>query len=84
MESILNRKASAVVFMESLYPPETDASLLHLMVRRCIDLNDYKHDLFALLESNRAQGKLKIDFFERDVFGFNPLLPSSLAVWTPQ
>jgi hypothetical protein len=84
MESILNRKPSAVVFMESLYPPETDASLLHLMVRRYIDLNDYNRDLFALLESNRAQGKLKIDFFERDVFGFNPLLPSSLAVWTPQ
>jgi hypothetical protein len=66
-----------VVHVEPLYRP-TRHNLLGLLRNRYAELNDYNRNLLEVVESHPEIEVLKL---ETDVFGNNPLNPSSVLVW---
>jgi SAM-dependent methyltransferase len=70
-------KIAAVVHLEPAYDLH-DESLLGLMRRRYLELNDYNRDLVAEL---RRRPDVRIVELSRDVLGFHALNPLSVIVW---
>jgi hypothetical protein len=56
-----------------------DDSLLGLMRRRYIELNDYNRDLFSVLQGREDVRILRL---EREVVGWNPFNALTLVHWT--
>lgn len=69
-----------VVHLEPVYEMHDTGSLLQLLRKRYIEINDYNRDLLSVLESS---DKVSILEREYDVFGFNGLNPMSLIHWKP-
>jgi SAM-dependent methyltransferase len=70
-------KIAAVVHLEPAYDLHDD-SLIGLMRRRYLELNDYNRDLVAEL---RRRPDVRIVELRRDVMGFHAFNPLTLVVW---
>ena len=70
-------RVRCVVHFEPLYDAARQ-SLLGLMRNRYAELNDYNRNLLALISEDPETEILHLD---TDVFGTNPLNPSSILVW---
>jgi hypothetical protein len=77
----LNPKA--VVFIEPCYEHCDDSTLLGLLRRRYIEVNDYNTNLVTLLRERSDAGEVKILDERKAAFGPNPLLAASVIVWEP-
>lgn len=71
------RDVIAVFHFEPVYGLYDD-SLLGLMRRRYTQMNDYNQDLLSLLQ---AQPSVRIVHLEPNLFGLNPLNPTSIVQW---
>lgn len=70
-------KVAAVVHLEPLYEPD-GTSLLSLLRKRYTEVNDYNRDLLPLLRANPA---VTVQEVQVNVFGLNPLNPTSVIRW---
>jgi len=74
---------SAVVHIEPCYEHCEGKTLLGLMRRRYIEVNDYNTNLVTVLHEKRDRGVIEILEERPAVFGSNPLLAASVIVWRP-
>ena len=86
IESLSAFHPRAVVHLEPCYEhcEAQTQTLLGLMRRRYIEVNDYNTNLVALLHESQSQGKIRILEERPQVMGHNPLLPVSVVTWTPE
>jgi hypothetical protein len=71
----------AVVHMEPCYEHCDAQTLLGLLRRRYIEVNDYNTNLITLLHSEQKLGRVEILNERPAIFGGNPLLAVSVLVW---
>jgi hypothetical protein len=72
-------KIHSVIHIEPAFELHDD-SLMGLMCRRYIDINDYCKDLISQLESH--SDVIKIDNIKKDIIGFVPFNSLSLVQWS--
>ena len=72
-----------VIHFEPIYEHCREDTLLDLMCRRYIELNDYNTNLVTVLHKQQKQGKIKILEERKNVMGYN-FLPVSLIRWKPE
>lgn len=83
MDQLLAAKPKAVVHFEPVVEMLSDRSLLDLLSKRYVQVNDYNTNLMQLLTDYQDRGLIRIEAVERRVFGANPLLSASSIVWRP-
>lgn len=83
MDQLLAAKPKAVVHFEPVVEMLSDTSLLDLLSKRYVQVNDYNMNLMQLLTDYQDRGVIRIEAVERRVFGANPLLSASSIVWRP-
>jgi len=83
VKAILRLQPKVVMHLEPCYEHCDNTTLLGLMRRRYIDVNDYNTNLVTLLYEHQKQGSLRILVEKPLVFGVNPLLTASVIVWSP-
>ena len=71
-----------VIHIEPCYEHCDNTSLLGLMRRRYIEVNDYNTNLVSILHEQQKRGFIEILEERPLVFGMNPLLTASVLVWT--
>jgi hypothetical protein len=76
-------KPNFVIHFEPCYEHCDQNTLLGLMRRRYIEVNDYNTNLIKLLHEQQEEGNIKIIKEEPTVFGNNPLLSVSAIIWKP-
>jgi len=77
------RRPAVVVHFEPAYEHCDQKSLLGLLRRRYIQVNDYNTNLITLLHEQQGRGSIEILEERPAVVGPNPLLPASVIVWRP-
>lgn len=83
VEGIAAMRPRAVILIEPCHEHCDDATLLGLLRRRYIEVNDYNTNLVTLLHEQSEAGKVKILDERKAAFGPNPLLAASVIVWEP-
>ena len=73
----------AVVHIEPCYEHYETHTLLGLMRRRYIEVNDYNTNLVTLLRDQDKKSRIRILDERPAVYGMNPLLAASILVWSP-
>jgi hypothetical protein len=83
VDNLICLRPKAVIHIEPLYEHCQSSSLMQLMQRRYIEVNDYNSNLLTLLK--RAEAASKIDILRESprVFGANPFLVASVVSWRP-
>ncbi len=82
--SLLAYHPKRVVHIEPCYEHCNNDTLIGLLRRRYIEVNDYNTNLVTLLHDQQSQGRIRIMEEHPAVFGLNSLLPVSVVVWAPQ
>lgn len=83
LNGIAALRPKAVVLIEPCYEHCDDSTLLGLLRRRYIEVNDYNTNLATLLHEESEAGSVKILDERKAAFGPNPLLAASVIVWEP-
>lgn len=83
LEGLIARQPRTVVHFEPAFADHDESTLLGLMRRRYAEMNDYNRNLVELLLSFQERNKLRIIQHDKEVFGVNPLNPTSVIVWEP-
>lgn len=76
-------KPKAVVHFEPCFEHCDNRSLLGLMRRRYIEVNDYNRNLVTLLHKQQGKRRIIIHLEQPAVLGLNPLLAASVLIWSP-
>ena len=83
VHSLAGFDPSVVIHFEPCYEHCDQNTLIGMLRRRYIEINDYNRNLVTLLQEHETKGTLKILKEERSLFGNNPLLPISVIAWKP-
>ena len=83
VESIVELAPAAVIHIEPCYEHCEGKTLLGLLRRRYIEVNDYNTNLVTILHEQRERGAIDIVEERPAVFGSNPLLAASVIAWRP-
>jgi hypothetical protein len=83
VQALLAFRPRVVIHFEPCFEHCERDTLMGLMRRRYIEVNDYNTNLVNLLQAEEQQGHIRIHKEERAVFGINPLLAASIIVWSP-
>lgn len=83
VEDLCAFRPRIVVHFEPCYEHTCMDSLIGLMRRRYIEVNDYNRNLVTVLEAAQNEGRIEIVSQSPNLFGSNPLLPASLIAWKP-
>lgn len=83
VDRILTVGQKTTVFIEPCYEHCDDSTLLGLLRRRYIEVNDYNTNLVTLLHAQRDAGRVRILDERKAAFGHHPLLAASVIVWEP-
>ncbi|MCO5043956.1 MAG: hypothetical protein M9963_09225 [Kiritimatiellae bacterium] len=81
IRSLLERRPRVVIHFEPCYEHCSSATLLGLLRRRYIEVNDYNRNLVTLLRSMEATGEVQILNETPAAFGMNPLFAASVVAW---
>lgn len=84
VEALSAFRPLAVVLIEPCYEHCDSNTLLGLMRRRYIEVNDYNTNWVTLLHDQQQRGLITILEERPAVFGMNPLLAASIVAWAPQ
>jgi len=84
IQRLIEAKPKFVLHIEPVYPDLEGASLLDLMVRKYIEINDYNRNLLQLLKEEERKGEIQICALEKQIIGENPLFPASVIIWRPK
>lgn len=74
----------AVIHFEPCYEHCNGSTLIGLMRRRYIEVNDYNKNLVTLLHEKQMEGSITIAEERPAVIGPNPLLSASILTWQPR
>ena len=80
---IISCNPSYVVHFEPIYQHWNDSSLLHLLWKKYLKLNNYNQSILPDLESYQEEGLIELINVDHSVFASNPLCPTSIIVWRP-
>ena len=83
IEEILRKKPSMVIHVEPIFEHWSNSSLLHLMWKKYVKINDYNQTFMTELKEYETAGAIKIIEERPHVFGPNPLAPVSIVKWVP-
>jgi len=83
VKALCRCKPNFVIHFEPCYEHCDPNTLLGLMRRRYIEVNDYNTNLITLLRDQQEKGIIKIIKEEQAVFGANLLLSASVIIWKP-
>lgn len=83
LENILKLNPRRVLHFEPVFQHYRERSVLGLLQRRYLEINDYNSDLRQELERLQRAGVIEVIKEEPMIFGGNCLLPASLLVWRP-
>jgi hypothetical protein len=83
VEDICSFRPRIVIHFEPCYEHAKVDSMIGLMRRRYIEVNDYNRNLVTVLEAAEKEGHIQICRQSPNLFGRNPLLPASLIAWKP-
>lgn len=83
VKALCRCKPQLVIHFEPCYEHCDPNTLLGLMRRRYIEVNDYNINLITLLHDQQGKGNIKILKEKPTVFGTNPLLSASVIIWKP-
>lgn len=83
ISQLVSLRPKAVVHFDVCYEHSNGDTLLDLMRRRYIELNDYNRNLLSLLKNAESGGEIEILHEEAHIFGMHALLPVSLVIWKP-
>jgi len=83
LSTIASWRPRAVVHVEPCYEHFSTDTLLGMLRRRYVELNDYNRNLLTALRTLERAGKARIVEERPAVFGRNPLFPVSVLVWKP-
>jgi hypothetical protein len=83
VEDLCSFRPRVVVHFEPCYEHAESDSLIGLMRRRYIEVNDYNRNLMTVLKDAEKAGRIQIVRESPCVFGRNPLLPASIIAWKP-
>lgn len=83
VESLIALAPVAVIHIEPCFEHCDPKTLLGLLRRRYIEVNDYNTNLVTILHEQRERGSIDIVEERPAVFGSNPLLAASIVVWRP-
>lgn len=72
-----------IIHFEPCYEHFDTKTILGLMRKRYIEVNDYNTNLATLLHFHHQAGKIKILYEKPTFFGGNPLLAASVLAWRP-
>lgn len=72
-----------VIHFEPIYAHHNRNTLLDMMRRRYVEVNDYNRNLLTLLKENESNGSIRILIEDPAVIGINPLFPISVIAWEP-
>jgi hypothetical protein len=79
--SALNPRA--VIHFEPVYEHCDSSTLLGLMRRRYIEINDYNTNLATVVQQSADNGRIRMLEERRSVYGPNPILVASIIAWAP-
>jgi len=74
----------AVVHFEPCYEHCDTDSVLGLMRKRYLEINDYNRNLVTLLRTNAGRGKIEILEERPAAFGQSPVFAASVVAWAPR
>ncbi len=83
VDGFLRLKPKVVVHFEPCLEHCKDDDLLHLLVRRYIELNDYNRNLLTVLKEAEKSGDITLVEERPIVFANTPFLPISVVAWKP-
>jgi SAM-dependent methyltransferase len=83
IEILAAYRPRAVIHLEPCIEHCDPDTLLGLLRRRYIEVNDYNTNLVTLLRAMEQAGQVEVLEETPDVFGQNPLLPASVVIWKP-
>ena len=83
VDSLIATNPNLIIHFEPCYAHYDERTLLGLMCKRYIELNDYNKNLATILHQNEEKGKIKIVKEKQVVIGNNPFLPISIIAWKP-
>ncbi len=83
VKALTSLRPKAVVLIEPCYEHCDETTLLGLLRRRYIEVNDYNTNLVTLLHEQSEAGLVRILDERKAAFGPNPLLAASVIVWEP-
>jgi hypothetical protein len=81
IEAFRQFKPRVVIHLEPFYEHCDDSTLLGLMRRRYIEVNDYNTNLLSILKDQEVNGIIKIVQEKPNDYGFHPLLVNSICAW---
>lgn len=84
LDNLANLSPKTVIHLEPCYEHFTIDSLLGLMQRRYVELNNYNTNLLSILHKHQDDVKIDILAEKPQVFGMNPFLPVSVLAWQPK
>jgi hypothetical protein len=82
--AITSLQPAAVVHFEPVFEHYAPDSLLGLMRRRYVEVNDYNTNLWTALHHEAASGRIRLLEDTPLIFGQNALLPASVLAWAPR
>lgn len=80
---IIRHKPMIVIHIEPIYEHWSEDSLLQLLWRRYLQMNDYNQSLLTSLKKFEAEGLIQIIEERNSIFGSNSLAPVSIIKWIP-
>lgn len=81
IEELIKFNPKVVIHFEPCYEHCNTDTLLGLMRKRYIEMNDYNTNLVTLIHSYEQRQKIKIVSEKPTVFGKNPLFAASIIAW---
>ena len=83
LDELIRKQPKYVIHFEPCYGDQDSKSLIGLMRRKYIEVNDYNRNLIDLLSEYENRGLIKIISHKKNVFSDTPFNPPSIVVWAP-
>ncbi|HEY9746958.1 MAG TPA: hypothetical protein V6C99_12155 [Oculatellaceae cyanobacterium] len=83
VEALLEKRPKAVLHVEPHYEAYTGDTLISLMRKRYIEVNDYNRNLHTCLSAFADVGSLRILKVDSQIPSVNPMNPSTAILWQP-
>lgn len=81
-EAVIEKKPKAVLHFEPCYELYTGNTMVDLMRRRYVELNDYNRNLLSMLKQLESENKIKINELHKNIYSVNPLNPTTVISWS--
>ena len=81
IKTLCTFKPLAIVHFEPCYEMLDTSTMLGLLGRRYVELNDYNRNILSLLQKHAKTKTIEVLTAKSNLFGQNPLCPCSVLAW---